>query len=99
MMFPPVVLSLFCLVLFLLCLPLCKLPLSFLALEKRLYLQGDFLPPQLPIDFLWRIGIISTPKQQFFYEEMFFCGEKTIWGRTRCPDCFSVWPFPPCWHS
>lgn len=39
MMFPPVVLSLFCLVLFLLCLPLGKLPLSFLTLEKRLYLR------------------------------------------------------------
>ena len=38
-MFPPVVLSLFCLVLFLLCLPLGKLPLSFLTLEKRLYLR------------------------------------------------------------
>ena len=36
MMFPPVVLSLFCLVLFLLCLPLSKLPLPFLALEERL---------------------------------------------------------------
>ena len=39
MMFPPVVLSLFCLVLFLLCFPLGKLPLSFLTLEKRLYLR------------------------------------------------------------
>ena len=39
MMFPPVVLSLFCLVLFLLCLPLGKLPLSFLTLEKRLYFR------------------------------------------------------------
>ena len=39
MMFPPVVLSLFCLVLFLLCLPLGKLPLPFLALEKSLYLR------------------------------------------------------------
>ena len=39
MMFPPVVLSLFCLVLFLLCLPLGKLPLSLLALEKGLHLR------------------------------------------------------------
>ena len=39
MMFPPVVLSLFCLVLFLLCLPLGKLPLPFLALKERLYLR------------------------------------------------------------
>ena len=39
MMFPPVVLSLFCLVLFLLRFPLRKLPLSFLTLEKRLYLR------------------------------------------------------------
>ena len=38
-MFPPYVLILFYLVLFLLCFPLCKLPLSFLALEKRLYLR------------------------------------------------------------
>lgn len=44
MMFPPVVLSLFCLVLFLLCFPLGKLPLSFLTLEKRLYLRTQSLP-------------------------------------------------------
>ena len=45
MMFPPVVLSLFCLVLFLLCFPLGKLPLSFLALEKRLYLREQEYQP------------------------------------------------------
>ena len=38
-MFPPCVLVPFQLVLFLLCFPLSKLPLSFLALEKRLYLR------------------------------------------------------------
>ena len=38
-MLPPCVLVLFCLVLFLLCFPLGKLPLPFLALEKRLYLR------------------------------------------------------------
>ena len=37
-MFPPCVLVRFQLILFLLCFPLGKLPLSFLALEKRLYL-------------------------------------------------------------
>ena len=36
MMFPPVALTLFCLILFLLCFPLSKLPLSVLALEKGL---------------------------------------------------------------
>ncbi len=42
-MFPPCALVLFFLVLFLLRFPLCKLPLSFLALEKGLYLweQGQ----------------------------------------------------------
>ena len=38
-MFPPHALILFRFVLFLLCFPLGKLPLSFLALEKRLYLR------------------------------------------------------------
>ena len=38
-MFPPCVLVLFRFILFLLCFPLGKLPLSFLALEKRLYLR------------------------------------------------------------
>lgn len=38
-MFPPCSLVLFYLVLFLLRFPLGKLPLSFLALEKRLYLR------------------------------------------------------------
>ena len=38
-MFPPCVLTLFYFVLFLLCFPLCKLPLPFLALEKSLYLR------------------------------------------------------------
>ena len=38
-MFPPCALVLFYFVLFLLCFPLHKLPLSFLALEKRLYLR------------------------------------------------------------
>ena len=42
-MFPPCALVLFFFVLFLLRFPLCKLPLSFLALEKGLYLweQGQ----------------------------------------------------------
>ena len=38
-MFPPCALVSFQLVLFLLCFPLRKLPLSLLALEKRLYLR------------------------------------------------------------
>ncbi len=38
-MFPPCALVPFQLVLFLLCFPLGKLPLSFLALEKSLYLR------------------------------------------------------------
>ena len=39
MMFPPLCYALFCFVLFLLCFPLRKLPLSVLTLEKRLYLR------------------------------------------------------------
>ena len=38
-MFPPYALFLFCPLLFLLCFPLRKLPLSFFALEKCLYLR------------------------------------------------------------
>ena len=38
-MFPPCALVLFYFVLFLLCFPLGKLPLSFLTLEKGLYLR------------------------------------------------------------
>ena len=36
-MFPPCVLTLFYFVLFLLCFPLCKIPLSFPAFEKGLH--------------------------------------------------------------
>ena len=43
-MLPPFALVLFCFVLFLLRFPLGKLPLPFLALEKRLYLRGRAFP-------------------------------------------------------
>ena len=91
MMFPPVVLSLFCLVLFLLCFPLGKLPLSFFALEKCLYLrkqdkgQGFYLvigyPGAVVIGFLFAWHEITPSKlplvEQIALEHSSIPGDET----------------------